>query len=335
MLTSKDISGVYVMAPTPCVEGGDHWSNTSSVDLEESARMTENFVRDGVGGIAACGTTGECAALLWEEKREFIDTLVQVARKRVPIFAGATSLGTKETIRQMRAFRDMGADGAFVGLPLWQTPTLENSVRWFEELSEAVPDLPIMVYSNAMFFKSTFPLPFWQGVAKRAPTVITNKITSPAIMEKLEEIVETTGDRISYLPQEMNAYNAWQRVGNKIRGIWSTSASMGPEPSVAFSRAINANDRERIEEIHNDLRSIPAFRPQGQEDAERYLQFPQLNVQAEKARFRAAGYIKCGPARTPYKDVDLPDDWQRSAEANGKGWAELRKKYAGTAAASA
>ena len=327
MLTAKDISGVYVMAPTPCIEGGDHWSITSSVDLEESARMTENLIRDGVGGIAACGTTGECAALLWEEKRDHIDTLVQVARKRVPIFAGATSLGTKETIRQMKAFREVGADGAFVGLPLWQTPTLENSVRWFEELSEAVPDLPIMVYSNAMFFKSLFPLPFWQGVAKRAPTVITNKITSPAITEKLEEIVETTGDKIAYLPQEMGAYDAWQRVGNKIKGVWSTSASMGPEPSVAFSKAINSNDRERIEEIAADLRALPSFRPANQTDPEKYLQFPQLNVQAEKARFRAAGYIKCGPARSHYKDVDLPDDWKASAEANGKAWAALRPKY--------
>ncbi len=228
----------------------------------------------------------------------------------------------------MKAFKDMGADGAFIGLPLWQTPTLENSIRWYEELGQAVPDLPIMVYSNAMFFKSSFPLPFWQGVAKRAPTVITNKITSPTITEELEEIVATTGDRISYLPQEMGAVDAWERVGNKIKGIWSTSASMGPEPSVALSRAINANDKEKMEEIRADLRSLPSFRPQDQTDPEKYLQFPQLNVQAEKARFRAAGYIKCGPARAPYSDDDLPDDWKASAEANGKGWAKLRPKYA-------
>ena len=29
----------------------------------------------------------------------------------------------KETIQQMRGLKDVGADGAFVGLPLWQTPT--------------------------------------------------------------------------------------------------------------------------------------------------------------------------------------------------------------------
>ena len=80
--------------------------------------------------IAACGTTGECAALLWEEKRSFIDTVVQVARKRVPVFAGATALGTKEVVRQMRGLKDIGADGAFVGLPLWQTSSRRSTPTW-------------------------------------------------------------------------------------------------------------------------------------------------------------------------------------------------------------
>jgi hypothetical protein len=96
MLTKDDIKGVAVMVPTPTKEGAEGWDVADSVDLEETARMVDNYIRAGIGVIAACGTTGECAALLWEEKRAFIDTIVQVARKRVPVFAGATALGTKE-----------------------------------------------------------------------------------------------------------------------------------------------------------------------------------------------------------------------------------------------
>ena len=145
MYSKEDIQGLCVMAPTPCVEGGGHWSVENSVDLDESARMTEILIRDGSGSIALCGTTGENPALLWEEKLAFVDACPAVNRNRVPIFAGATGLGTKETIRQMRVFRDRGVERAFVGLPLWQTPTLENSIQWFADLSEAVPDMAIMV----------------------------------------------------------------------------------------------------------------------------------------------------------------------------------------------
>ena len=45
MLTAKDIRGVCALPPTPCKEGGDHWSSANSVDLDETARMVEKLVR--------------------------------------------------------------------------------------------------------------------------------------------------------------------------------------------------------------------------------------------------------------------------------------------------
>jgi trans-o-hydroxybenzylidenepyruvate hydratase-aldolase len=59
VLTKDDIKGVAAMVPTPCKENGEGWNATDSVDLDETALMTEKYVRDGIGVIAACGTTGE------------------------------------------------------------------------------------------------------------------------------------------------------------------------------------------------------------------------------------------------------------------------------------
>ena len=318
------------MMPTPAVDNANEWGVTKSVNLEEAARATEALIQGGIGSIALNGTTGECAALLWDEKVEFVDTVVQVNNGRVPLFAGATSLGTKETIRQMRALLDVGAQGAFVGLPLWQTPTLETSIRWFEDLSEAVPGMGIMVYSNSMFFKSVFPRAFWEGVAKRAPTVITNKIASPAIMEDLEEIVRLTGDKITYLPIDhvaVDAAEAFKKAGNHIQGVWSTGSSMGPEPVVALMDALLADDYGRVEEVMADLHSVPA--PVNPPSRIREI-LPEFNAQFENARFAAAGFIKVGPNRPPYTEP-LPADVLESSIVHGKAWAEMRKKYIKTA----
>jgi len=318
MLTAKDIRGVCVMIPTPCKPGCDGWAATESVDLDETARMIEALIQGGVGNIAACGTTGECAALLWEEKRAFVDTIAQVNRKRVPVFAGATALGTKEVVRQMRGLKDIGADGAFVGLPLWQTPTLENSVRFFADLSEAVPDMPVMIYSNSMFFKSSFPTPFWQGVAKNATTVITTKVTY-GIGTLLDDI-RVAGQRINFMPGQNNVYAAYKMLRAKITAIWSTSAAMGPEPVVALMNAIFKDDEQKVDQIWEDMRTVPPFMPAGHAE-----EFPKYNAQSEKWRFNASGYVKCGPSRAPYQD--LPDAWKKQAELHGQGWTELRKKY--------
>ncbi len=318
MLTARDLRGICVLVPTPCQEGSDKWDATDSVDLEETARMTENLIQAGIGSIAACGTTGECAALLWEEKRTFIDTIVQVNRKRIPEFAGATALGTKEVVRQMKGLKDIGADGAFVGLPLWQTPTLENSVQFYSDLSEAVPHMTVMIYSNALFFKSSFPTPFWAGVAKNAPTVITTKVTYG--IGTLLEDMRVAGHRINFMPGQNNIFPAYKMARTNITACWSTSAVMGPEPVVALMEAIQKDDEKRVDAIWEDMRSVPAFMPPGAAS-----QFAQYNAQAEKWRFNAAGFVNCGPSRSPY--LDLPDNWKQHAELHAKGWAQLRNKY--------
>jgi len=322
MLTKDDIKGVAVMVPTPTKEGAEGWDVTDSVDLEETARMVENYIRAGIGVIAACGTTGECAALLWEEKRAFIDTIVQVARKRVPVFGGATALGTKEVVRQMRALKAVGADGAFVGLPLWQTPTNENSVQFFADLGEAVPDMPIMVYANARFFKSAFPTGFWAGVAQKAPTVVVTKMSYSHA--NLLDDLRVAGRQINFMPGEGAIYAAYGMARPRLSAIWSSGmACMGPEPVVALADAILRDDEKRVEEIWRDIRSVPSVAP-----AEEYAAgFAHFNAQINKYITNVAGYVKGGPCRAPYRISDLPESWKRGADLRAEAWNQLRKKY--------
>jgi trans-o-hydroxybenzylidenepyruvate hydratase-aldolase len=225
----------------------------------------------------------------------------------------------------MRGLKDVGADGAFLGLPLWQTPTLENSVQFFADLSEAVPDMPIMVYANAMFFKSTFPTVFWEGVARKAPTVITTKIAYG--IEHLDEDLRVA-PRINFEPNHTAVVAAYQKVGTQIKSCWSTAAPMGPEPVVALMDAIQRDDPKRVQEIWADISALPPSVPAG----EFAKGFPEYNAQVNKWFYNASGYIKPGPVRAPYRD--LPEHWKRQAEEYARAWAALRQKYA-TAGATA
>ncbi|MEE8518147.1 MAG: dihydrodipicolinate synthase family protein [Dehalococcoidia bacterium] len=314
MLTKEDITGVCVYVPTPCKEGEDGWRSTDSVDLDVTARMVEDLIQAGVRIIATCGTTGENAALLWEEKVAFTDTVIQVANGRIPIFAGATALGTREVVRQMRAFKEIGADGAFVGLPLWQTPTPENSVLWYADLSEAMPDMPVMVYSNPNFFKSVFPTPLWEGIARKAPTVIASKGMGADALEN----IKAAGHQVRFIPTEATAVVNYRQAPEHVKSFWSTAAAMGAEPVVALMEAMLEGDAEGIERVGADIEAVPGWIAKRED-------FHLYNTQAAKARFRAAG-CDYGPTRAPYHDP-LPEAWQQAAEAHGKGWIELRKKY--------
>ena len=323
MLTRDDVKGACAMIITPCKKGAADWDVTDSVDLEATAQMIEELVQAGIGSIAACGTTGEGASLLWEEKQAFVDTIVQVNRGRVPVFAGATALGTKEVVRQMHGLKETGADGVYVGLPLWQTPTLWNSVQFYADLGDAMPDMPVMVYANPMFFKSTFPVDFWAGIAQKAPTVVACKMVGE--VDTLLDKLKVAGHQVSFLPGETAAYKVYDMVGNRdVVGLWSNALNMGPEPVVAYAEAIRNGDRERIDAVYADLRSIPGTIPEG-----KFEEFQHFNGQAMKANANSSGFVKAGGFRAPY--YDFPEDWATQSDLRGKAWAELRKKYAKSA----
>jgi trans-o-hydroxybenzylidenepyruvate hydratase-aldolase len=101
MLTPKDIRGVSPMMITPATPDAGDWRTEMSVNLEESARVANLYVETGCGSLALNGTTGECAALLWDEKLKYTDTVVQAVNHRIPVFAGCTSRGPPEALRPM------------------------------------------------------------------------------------------------------------------------------------------------------------------------------------------------------------------------------------------
>lgn len=317
MLSKDDIRGVSAMIPTPCKPGQDGWQHEDSVDHDETARMVNKLIDAGIGSIAANGTTGECAALTFDEKLGFTRTVLEAVDGRVPVFAGVTTLGTKETVQQMRAFRKLGAQGAFVGLPLWQTPTITNSVKFYADLAEAVPDMGIMIYANPFFFKSTFPVPFWEGVGRECPTVVTCKyvgdmVDMPNVLRDLSASMDAA-PQVQFMPIDFTAGIAYQMVGDRLKALWSTSCAMGPEPIVALMQAVQAGDTARMQQILEEMRALP-------NPIKDFSEFAKYNVQVEKLRCNAAGYINAGPCRAPYQDI--PDDWRELCDASGQAWAQ-------------
>ncbi len=337
-LTKNDVSGVVSMPPTPCKDGAGGWNVTDSIDYDKVPKMLDLLLESGAKTFAFCGTTGENAALLWEEKRSYIAAAAKHINHRVPIFAGSTNLGTKDVIRQVRAFKDVGVEGVFLGLPLWQTPTLENSIQYYADISEAVPDMAIMVYSNSSFFKSNFPVEFWEGMAKKAPTVICNKITYG--IDHIVDDLRVAGDKINFIPGGVGIVEADKKAPGRFTALWSTGYAL--EPFTALVNALHKRDMAKVEEVEKDIKSVSPLTPPGGFGGDPTLKgwmkagssgFAHYNAQIHKHEWHITGqlgYLDLGPMRAPY--TDLPDDYKKFAEAHTRGWMEMRKKYIGVKA---
>lgn len=319
MLKATDLRGVYAIIPTPAKPDANRWDATDTVDLDETARVIEQLIADGVDGLIALGTTGECATLINADYDAFVDCTLTTVAGRVPTFIGASALGTHEVVRRLRFVADNGGDGTLLGLPMWQPATTDMAVRFYETVSQAFPDLALMVYANQRAFRFDFNDDFWEAVAKRAPTVMSAKFSAP---KRLLNVLAVSDGRINFLPHE-NAVHDFMRLSPETTtACWSTAASMGPSPTMAIMKAIMAGDSPAAEKINEDLNwandpvmSIVAV-PE---------EFASYNIQIEKIRIDEAGYCKAGPIRPPY-DV-IPEAYEQAARLCAQRWVELVSKY--------
>ena len=323
MLSAQDIEGVYAIPPTPAKEGADRWDATDTVDLDETERLTNQLIADGVGGLIVLGTTGESATLTDAEWEIFVDCFLSTVDGRVPTFVGTTALGTHSIVARMRFLKERGADGTLLGLPMWQPCTEEMAVKFYASMSDAFPELAIMVYANPHTFRFDFGPSFWAGVVDRAPTVVTAKFASPA---GYAECLEASKHKVNILPMDAMAHMFAGISPGSVTACWATAASMGPQPSVAVMDTIAAGDLAKADEIGKELFwANETLVPRGPDGHPSFAEFGSYNLQLKKLRFEASGYCKPGPIRPPY-DV-IPADYAEGARECGRRWAQLVEKY--------
>ena len=317
-LTADDIRGIYAMFPTPATPDASDPSAANTVDLAETRRAVDALIRAGISGIMTNGTLGEGATLTWEEHQAFARAVLDSAAGRVPVFVGATTLNTRDSIAKGRAFEALGASGLFLGRPRWCENDDDTLVGFYRDVATAVPEMPIVVYDNPEAFKGKISARAYAGLAE-IPQVIASKYigVGPAYVAD----VAAVRGRIRLLPRDGEWYYAWRWTPDLALGCWSPGCCMGPEPVTALQRAIEANDGARAEAITQAMRqSQRAFQPRGD-----FHLFSRYNIPLEKLRVDAAGYMRAGPCRPPY--YHLPEEYAEGARQAGRAWAKLREQY--------
>jgi 4-hydroxy-tetrahydrodipicolinate synthase len=116
------------------------------VDYRRLAEQIEFQIAGGTDGLVPCGTTGESPTLSHEEHEQVVSFVVERARKRVPVVAGAGSNSTREALRLAKHAASAGADATLQVNPYYNKPTQEGLYRHFKTIADQV-DLPVVLYN--------------------------------------------------------------------------------------------------------------------------------------------------------------------------------------------
>lgn len=136
------LRGLVVVATTPM-------DDNYELDLGNMYEITQWWVESGVVTGRACikiaSVMGEVPQLRDREFGPLVRTVVQAADGKVPIIAGIHDKDTIRAIEDAKKAQDLGAIGLQVSPPLYNDPTQDDMLRYFEALSDAI-EIGVMIY---------------------------------------------------------------------------------------------------------------------------------------------------------------------------------------------
>jgi 4-hydroxy-tetrahydrodipicolinate synthase len=133
------IQGCGTALVTPFTQSGE-------VDYGALEGLVNWQIAEGIDFLVPCGSTGEAQTLSDEERERVVATVVQAARGRVPVMAGATSNDTRKAVAETKRMCAVGADYILSATPYYNKPTQEGLYRHFMAVLDASTK-PVCLYN--------------------------------------------------------------------------------------------------------------------------------------------------------------------------------------------
>jgi 4-hydroxy-tetrahydrodipicolinate synthase len=238
--------GVYTALVTPFQENG-------KIDVENLKSLVDWQIDEGIHGLVPMGTTGESPTLSHPEHIEVVRLVLEQARGRVPIIAGAGSNSTAEAVNLSRQAKDLGAAATLQVAPYYNKPTQEGLYRHYWKIAEEV-DLPLIIYN----------IPGRCGVQISNETLL--RLAEHKNIVGLKEATGDLGGAMEFILQKPEDFAVLSGDDNMTfplvsvggKGVISVASNFVPKDMVEFVEKAVRGEVEEARKSH--YRLLPLFK---------------------------------------------------------------------------
>ncbi|CAN7235301.1 4-hydroxy-tetrahydrodipicolinate synthase [Neorhizobium tomejilense] len=220
-----------------------------AVDEQAFAAHVDWQIVEGSSGLVPVGTTGESPTLSHDEHKRVVELCIEVAKKRVPVIAGAGSNNTREAVELAVHAEKAGADAVLVVTPYYNKPTQKGLIAHFSAIAQATK-LPIIIYNIPP--RSVIDMsPETMGALVKAHRNIVGVKDATGKIERVSEQRITCGkDFVQLSGEDASAlgFNAHGGVG-----CISVTANVAPRLCAEFQAATLAGDYAKALEYQDRL----------------------------------------------------------------------------------
>ncbi|MDO5075771.1 dihydrodipicolinate synthase family protein [Corynebacterium sp.] len=130
-----------VIPPVVCPLNDDF-----TVDRASLRRHVERLIDGGVDGLFALGSSSEVVFLTRENRRAFLETVVEAAAGRVPVIAGVIDTTTLRVAEHVEDAINLGAQGLVATAPFYTRTHPNEIMEHFRRIHAMAPDVPLYAY---------------------------------------------------------------------------------------------------------------------------------------------------------------------------------------------
>ncbi len=241
-MTTPSFAGALTALVTP-FRGGQ-------VDVEALRALVEAQIAGGIDGLVPCGTTGESVTLSTAEHALVVRSVVEQARGRVPVVAGAGSVSTAHSIDLVRLARDAKADGVLIVVPYYNKPSQAGLVAHYRAVLSAV-SMPTILYNIPGRTGVDLGLDAMAQLAEVPEIVAVKEATGNVV--RSQALLARFGERFTILSGDDGLTLPILSVGGQ--GVISVTSNLLPREVSEVIRLWNAGDVAGARRLH--LRLVP------------------------------------------------------------------------------
>jgi len=218
--------------------------------LEQGLRDVLDYtINNGVHGVFVLGSSGEIYGLSDAQKRRVVEITVEHVNGRVPVYAGASEITTRDCIKTAHMVQEVGGVSALSVLtPYFMTPTQSELIDHYKAIA-AETDLPILLYSNPG--RTQVPLALNTVVElAQVPNIVGVKDSAGNMTLTADYLREVPEDFAVIMGRDTLIYPAL-RMG--AAGAIASTANIAPRLLAELYNAYVAGDDARALELQQRL----------------------------------------------------------------------------------
>lgn len=228
------------------------YDENGEVSKEGVKKLTEYYIKKGVKGVYACGSSGECIYQSVEDRKATLEAIMEVGKGKLTVIAHVGCNNTKDSVELAKHAESLGVD-AIASIPpiYFKLPDHAVAAYW-NEMSAAAPNTDFIIYNIPQLAGTALSIHLLQEMKKNKRVIGVKNSSMP--VQDIQMFQSAGGDDFIVFNGPDEQFISGRMMG-AVGGIGGTYGAM-PELFLKADALVKEHKNEEARELQYAINEI-------------------------------------------------------------------------------